>query len=254
MIFGGALGINLDDVRKELEGEGIDFATSIQDLSAFNAVLIELPSSRVSDIAGKGLISRRQLRSMEVKLSDLLRRKVEFLVNGDSIRLSYANALEDLLSRKIGQAKYTVVVKLTPLDQCVVWIDARNASVPVSEEEIQAVVGGFLLGIGKRAERVHVMLPKLRRPTDMEILRAIKIASPVAIDELSEKLSGGGAPMIDRKWLSARLDALRKKNLIHRTNGGKYLLTELALSLVPVNRTRKSSDVIRALHLARRKW
>lgn len=248
------MAINLDDVRKDLEMEGVDFATSIQDLSAFNTILIELPSSRVSDIAGKGMISRRQLRSLEAKLGASLKRKIEFLVNGDSIRLSYAKALEDLLSRRIGQANYTVVIKLTPLDQCVVWIDARAAPAPVSEEAIQTVVEGFLSGIGKHAESVHVILPVLRRPTDMEILRAIKIVAPVAVEELGKKLSGGEDPSIDRKWLSARLDALRKKGLIHRTNSGWYLLTELALSLVPVSRTRKSSDVIRALHLARRKW
>lgn len=245
---------NLNEVQKILEAEGIDFATSIQDLSAFSTILIELPSSRVSETAGRGVISRRQLRSLREKLSELLRCTVEFLVNGDSISLSYAAALADLLARRFGSADYTVTIKLSPLERCFIWIDTRKASIEIKEVDIRSLVDGFLSGIGMVAEQVYLMLPGLRNPSDLEILRAIKIVAPVAMRDLRKELTSGGLLSADDRWLNVRLDTLRKKNLVHRTAGGLYLLTEVALSLVPVSRTRNSSDVSRALHLARRKW
>ncbi len=251
---GDNLATNLNEVQKILEAEGIDFATSIQDLSAFSTILIELPSSRVSETAGRGVISRRQLRSLREKLSELLRCTVEFLVNGDSISLSYAAALADLLARRFGSADYTVTIKLSPLERCFIWIDTRKASIEIKEVDIRSLVDGFLSGIGMVAEQVYLMLPGLRNPSDLEILRAIKIVAPVAMRDLRKELTSGGLLSADDRWLNVRLDTLRKKNLVHRTAGGLYLLTEVALSLVPVSRTRNSSDVSRALHLARRKW
>jgi hypothetical protein len=248
------LATKLETVLELLRQRGFDFSSSHVELPAFNSVLIEFPRSHIAEVAGKGVVSRRQLDTLATEIKSQTGYQVEFVVNGDSIRHVYAQALQDLLSRKFGEGTYGITVALSPQGKCDVWIDARNATNSVTEEDVRNLVALFLTGIGLASGAVHILIPSTRLPSDMEILRALKIKAPLDPSGLKIELLKGEGVGIDDKWLNSKLDGLRKKGLVCRVGNGKYLLTEIALRLVPVSRSRRSLDIVRALELAKRKW
>ncbi|MBM2765233.1 hypothetical protein [Burkholderia anthina] len=244
----------LDRVLDLLRERGVDFFTSNFELPAFNSIFVEIPRSKLSEFSGKGVVTRRQLHAIASELGAETGCQIEFVVNGDSARHAYAQALKDVLSRRLGRGEYGVMISFLSGDKCDVWVDARKSPQAITEHDVRDLIEKFLSALGVAAGNLYLLVPEVRQPNDMEILRALKIKAPLNVGALKIELLAGKDVPIDEKWLNAKLDGLRKKGLVSRIGAGKYLLTEQALGLVPVSRSRRSLDISRALELARRKW
>ena len=86
-----------------------------------------------------------------------------------------------------------------------------------------------------------------------QTMASIKINQPINFQNLFNLLRRGGND-ISEQDLNRLLDALRKDKLIYRLASEHYVLREAGLKRVPHGPSRLSSDIARALVLARRKW
>ena len=89
-------------------------------------------------------------------------------------------------------------------------------------------------------------------PSDMALLRKVKINQPIDIINLCLELSDYTS--VTEKWINRNLDRLRKKGFIKRQHNGGYVLSHKGIATVPAGKNYHSSDIDRVLALGKRKW
>ncbi|HGV3500432.1 TPA: hypothetical protein ACNGY8_006185, partial [Klebsiella michiganensis] len=89
-------------------------------------------------------------------------------------------------------------------------------------------------------------------PTMMMILRTAKKCQPFDLPMLFNELDNGDYHVESLDWLNGKLDNLRKKGFLLRNHDGSYRMTLAGLEIVPVSKSRQSSDIERVLYLARK--
>jgi len=119
---------------------------------------------------------------------------------------------------------------------------------------MEAVFSTYLSAFGFTLGKIHRMGSDKDIPSAIAVLRGLKATSPALPETLSGFLEESGFVVPPERWVDAKLDWLRKQNLVLRRDDGCYVLTEPGLRVVPHGKGSSSSDVQRALALARRKW
>jgi len=98
---------------------------------------------------------------------------------------------------------------------------------------------------------VTVSASKDKAPSILLLLNALKTRAPISSEELSEIFLRRDYSIADPKWISLRLDSLRKQGLVTRRSDQKYVLTFSGLIKLGSRRSGQSTDVRRALEMAR---
>lgn len=89
-------------------------------------------------------------------------------------------------------------------------------------------------------------------PSPLIILQTIKILAPISVEALSAELRKVGYDLSTDEWVRQRLDTFRKQQFTSRREDGQYVLTYHGLVTLGSQRNRRSTDVRRALEMA--KW
>jgi hypothetical protein len=226
---------------------------SVKDISDFaGAILLVVPMQKVTALAEKGSITKRQINSISKKIESALNVKV-FI----SYSLSAQKGNIEAGLKAIANANFKKG-KITDLD--VSFIDSKTIDLfsfckSLSTDDTtqwEALVNSYLNGLNIKINNFHYEQKLNPEPNAMIILRAAKKIFPFTIAELTVALETGGYHVDSNDWLNSKLDLLRKKNLIIRNRDGVYRFTQLGLDAVPITKSRQSSDVERILYLARK--
>ena len=117
--------------------------------------------------------------------------------------------------------------------------------------QIKSHIEGFMESIGYGRSNIQVVFSE-EGPSLTTILANLRTISPCAIDELTAFMERKNIAVPSEKWMSRRLDELRRKGLVLRNDFGEFFLTAVGLSGLGSKKGRQSPDVRRALVLARR--
>ncbi len=245
----------VEGVRELLAARGLDFVSRIEHSNSPPPDLVLfVPGSRVSAEAGKGKTSRRQLAALARSIQESFGLTVEWLLFQSPEDETLEQDLSALLEHRFPATVGHLSVSGAGLPQPTVWVERVPGRKPTIEpEQIRKVVAEFfeLYRLGSPGVVFNDEAPE---PTGPLILRVIKQHSPTDPELLEECLRARGFWVPKPGALAAKLDLLRKKGLVSRLEDGSYVLTEEALQIVPHGRYRSSSDIERALALAKRKW
>lgn len=242
-------------LKEFLSAKGIDFVVEIHSnrMPPIDFALY-VAGDRLASLAAKGQISPRQMRLIQTVAKKELGLQIEWIVTPSQKAIAIEAALQELLNRRFPGALSAVFVSSLETLPVSIWIE-RN-----SEDEAQPELRALKLVVAEFLKfydvTTFILLDRdnADTPTNPMIIRRLKVISPATTEELAESLSGAGVKIPNVRWLQSKLDALRKQGLVVRSKTGVYCLTELGLSVVPHGKNRNSSDIDRALALARRKW
>ncbi|MEQ1853959.1 MAG: hypothetical protein ABMA01_20500 [Chthoniobacteraceae bacterium] len=242
-------------LKEFISDRGIDF---VSDFQANRTPPIDFALSvsrdRIAATAGKGQISRRQMKEIQSSVKRELGLDIEWLVTPSERTSTMEAALRELLDGKFPGAINSVLISASKSPPVSVWIERNQLHDKVPDlEAVQKVVEQFLKlyditgSVVSDDDGADV-------PSNPLILRKLKVHAPATVETLAKLLQAAGSNIPDRRWLQRALDRLRKQGLVTRSKLGEYCLTETALAVVPHGGNRASSDVERALALGRRKW
>jgi hypothetical protein len=124
----------------------------------------------------------------------------------------------------------------------------------ITRMAVEYAVSEFLSFLGLRPARVHWTASLSHTPSLIVLLAAVKSTAPANLESIDQALRERDYPSTKKDWLRRKLDLLRKRGLVVRSQEGWYTLTERALAVLPVRNSRASSDVTRALALGRKTW
>ena len=234
---------------------GIDFVVDIQtNRTPPIDFALCIPGDRIADLAGKGLISPRQMKLIQSSVAKELGLQIEWVVTPSQRTSAMEAALNELLEGKFPGVVSAVFISSPRTAPVSVWIE-RNPKDESRPElaALECVIGQFLK-LYDIADPLVTDGDSVDLPSNPVILRKLKVLAPITTQRLAEALRAAGSTVPDLRWLQSKLDTLRKHGLLIRSKAGEYCLTELGLGAVPHGPNRLSSDVERALALGRRKW
>jgi len=198
----------------------------------------------------------RALSRLEAKIQAEERIPVHVIVGQDEKHLDVEKGIKALANSIAPGLAEDVVV--SPLGhETSVWLIPSSQVNSIQSEHTEAcrtTIDMYLRATGSALSELHFVGCEGPAPTLQLILRVLKEKQPLKIDRLAELLKKRGFSILGEDWLNHQVDSLRKRGLVCRTKAGEYLATQAGLSLLPMQRGRTSSDVLRALELGRKKW
>jgi len=219
-----------------------------------DSIVIFVPSNKVSKKVTTGMTSRRQLKSWERISQNVLGFPVTFRISKADAEEEIETALLAFLKAQYKETFTSVNVNYISDNRLDATLWGTPESTTDTEAEIKAKVARYLRSLNRYIENLHFINTSGNKPSLMAILRVTKTISPAGLDDIELQLHNAGFFKFTKKWLSSQLDLLRKKKLVTYLDNGNYSLTSQALSLVPHDKTSRSSDIQRMLALGRRKW
>lgn len=217
------------------------------------SIILYVPKESTSDLAAKGYVTHVQLKNLAKKLSKKYSVKVEVVYTKSDSFENLRKGFEAQIKSEFQNIVGDVFVTFQSAKSLSVWISANNLP-----DEKKMLVSKFVSSILSPLEisvtEINWVDAVRELPSLMELIIATKKIQPAILDnyvsELRDKYQ-----LIDVKWVNRHLDKLIKKKLISRDNQTKqYALTGKGLSAIPNIRSRKNSDILRALDLGKRKW
>ncbi|WP_152554353.1 hypothetical protein [Burkholderia sp. A1] len=251
--YGGNLAsVHESDVSLYLERSRRPYIKSVR--VADETIFITVDAQKVAVVAHEGRhTSRRQLNILAKHLREKFDIDVQIVVSSDEANARVEGLLRDLFERQFPGIVNDVTASLSDAETASVWVDAENVSDMETVIAIEAAARTTLSSLALQGSEVHVQALIVEEPTNVAILSAVKLLSPVNLFELKRHLDRD-FHLPSEHWLASKLDSMRKKGFVLRDPDGNFHLTESGLSVVPISRRRNSSDVSRALLLVRRKW
>ena len=244
----------LSALREFLSARSLDFISDIQaNRPPPIDFALSLTADRIGDQAGRGMISYRQMSMLSKAIRDEIGIEVEWIVTPGRETGSLETALETLLENRFPGAVSSVFLSALNARPLMVWVVPNSNGTAVASKMIKMCIIDFLTLYNIQESQV-TFKDGNALPSDIMILRRIKIHAPISREQLEDILVGAGTFLPHPRWLQLKLDSLRRKGDLIRSKTGQYSLTECALNAVPHGGSRSSSDVERALALGRRKW
>jgi len=235
----------------------VNFLTDLRLRASDEMVLVYVPSSQVGKNVGKGKTSKRQMARLKKDLKKQHGLDIEFLIHKSKGEEQVVTGLCALLGKRLGRYMGECFASFPEEDIAEIWVDAKQpvlSSEALSVEGIETAIRDYLQLFNIRLRGLHVSGPEKELPSNVVLLRVIKILAPAELDEIRSKLEGDGFDVGLPKWLEGKLDILRKEGFLLRQKDGSYVLTDVGLRLTPHGAFRSSSDIERALFLGRKKW
>lgn len=241
-----------EEVQSWLKEKGINFVEKVRIRRSDNSLVVYVAESyrNRTEITE---VSDRKIN----KLKSDLERLFEFPVNIIRVKGKFDIDLEESLK----------VIINNRLDQCLVnfflnFIDEKKAEAWVEttfsdqkkEHNVREVVESVMGSADIELCEFNWINLDVKVPSLLQVLMVIKVLQPVSQDIVLKKLTERGFYSVDERWVSAKLDQLRKKRAVIRQKNGMYAICSMGLSVLPQTYGRKSSDVGRALALGRNRW
>jgi hypothetical protein len=221
---------------------------------ADGTIFVSMDAQRVASTAHEqNQTSRRRLSHLSKMLNARFNMDVQISLSSDEANERIEALLQDTLTRAFPDIATAVTVGTIEADQGVVWIDAEELTSIERVREISSTVQAVLDAVALPNSTIHIQAPVAQEPTIVAILVQAKVLSPATVTELRTALEQNFW-MPSERWLSTKLDTLRKKGFLLRDRDGRFYVTELGLMTVPHGRRASSTDVVRALRLSKRKW
>jgi hypothetical protein len=242
-------------LKEFLRERGVAF---ISDIRASHVPPIDfalfLQADAIGERAEKNQTSWRQLRQLQIDIKKRLGITVEWIVIPGTQAASLEGALLEILQQRFPGVFAAVFVSSPKLSPVWVWLDVKPDAKDLPDIKTLEVISTELFKIFGFVAPHVVYASATALPTNLAILRALKIRAPAHVEELFGVLTKRQSSIPDIRWLQTKLDTMRKTGLVVRAGTGQYVLTERALAIVPINKKRSSSDVERALALGRARW
>ena len=221
-----------------------------------DSVIIYIDKSLVVKKASKGRVTHRQLSSIKLELESEFKRKFEFIILEDESQSILEKSLGVILKEKFETFIALTLIFVTNKSVDIsVTLEKENRDVSL---QIREVINSILPPSGLEVGSIVFKVLELDLPSKMMLLRVIKVNQPITKKQLLGSLKQ--YPDISDTWIKRILDQLRKDTLIiwqrqsSDDKNGCYALTSTGLSIVPAGKSFHSSDIERALALAKRKW
>jgi hypothetical protein len=219
-------------------------------------IVIYLDKGLIVEKASKGRVSHRQILSVQQEIESKFEMKCEFIFIEDESQSILEKSLGVMLRRDFDIFISLTLTNLTGKSVAIIVnLEENNKGV---SSDIEKFLDEILLDSGLSIESISFEIPELEIPSKMALLRIIKVHQPITRVQMLDGLKDYSDA--DDRWLKRVLDKLRKDSLIiwQRQNrddkNGCYALTGTGLSIVPAGKYFHSSDIERALALAKRKW
>lgn len=217
------------------------------------SIILYVPKDRISDLATKGYVTKLQLENLVKKLSEKYSVKAEVVYTKSDSLENLRKGFEAQITSEFENIVDDVFLTFQSAKRLSIWISADSLS---SENRIliSKFISSILLPLEITVTEINWVDAVSELPSLMELVVATKKIQPATLDdyvlELKDKYQ-----MLDAKWVNRHLDKLIKKKLISRDNQTKqYSLTGRGLTVIPNIKSRKNSDILRALDLGKRKW
>lgn len=217
-------------------------------------VVVFVPASELAASVSGGKTSRRQLIYLSKAVLRETGVRVSFVITQADSLLDLEAGLSVLVRKAIRNQEAHAFLFASSSGSTDIWIDGPVVVGPDQEkvaELVRQVAAEYLNNAGFVLHEVYWRGVSV--PTTPMVLRAVKIVQPTTSDQVGQELDRQGFPGVPARWVRNQLDRLRRQALIQWENG-LYALTAQGLSLLPVSKGGRSSDVERALALGRRKW
>lgn len=219
-------------------------------------IVIYIDKGLVVEKASKGRVSHRQISTIKQEIEDKFEIECEFIFIENESQSILEKSLGVMLRRDFD---IFISLSLTYLTDSSVAVTAKlTEESKIVSLSIKQGLSEILQESGLSIESIDFEVPELEVPSIMVLLRMIKINQPITKLKILEGLTEYSD--VDDRWLNRMLDKLRKASyLIWQRQSpddkrGCYALTGKGLSIVPAGKHFHSSDVERALALAKRKW
>ena len=245
---------DLERLRDFLQMRGVPVVKIQEHRASDLDFMLYVVGGRVSTRAGHGRTSVRQMGRLRADIKQRLALSVEWIITEDDGVADLKSALLSALKRRFHGVFATVFVSPLQKSPASVWVETVPHVKPrPSEKELTKVAASIFSAFGLEQPTVRY-IDNPEDPSDLMILRGLKVRSPASVEAIAEWLHKRGAVIPDLRWLQGKLDTLRRGRLIVYRRDGTYAMAEEGLRIVPHTLSRSSSDVERALALSRRKW
>jgi hypothetical protein len=219
-----------------------------------HGIALFIDSDDIAARADSKHTSWRQLRRLQQDIRKKLEIDIEWIVIPGPEVAALETALIEILRSQFPGIFASAFVSSPKISPAWVWLEAIPGTRQMPDSKaVESCVRDLFKVFGFEAPNV-VYANANELPSNITILRSIKINSPILVEDLLSIMMRKGSAIPDLRWLQTKLDTMRKSGLLVRAHSGHYALTELALATVPISKNRTSSDVERALALGRAKW
>lgn len=238
---------------KEILAElSVDYVEMVRINDVDRQVLLEISVDRVHEHAHDGFTTTEQLKRLEARLTKLSGLDVVVAIMPSQRLTDFETGLRAAL-----KLRHTEIITDTyvTFPNCVKASTEVHLLKSVGQDVIEAIknqVENYLHEGGIASLGVSFVQLNGVEPNLIQILRALKVLSPVALSDLAAYLAKKGYSLPSERWLAAKLDAARKRGILLRQGNSTYVLTAAGLAAVPFTTSRNSSDVERMLYLSRR--
>ncbi len=246
----------INEVRVFLgeKNPSIDFSFSV--VGDGSRLIVTLSSGSIAGRASRTKTSPRQLQVWKSEIDKKLSLRVRFAVFPTPEQEQVEIGLLGMLRLSYGVQKMDVVATFM-LDRAVaVWMQEspERALSDADIKDLRSRVAGYLRSCELTLSDFVVEHATMRVANLIDVLKSVKIMQPCRVTEIDAALENCSLRVESETWLGNMVDSLRKKGYLIRSSGGFLSLTAAGLRNVPTSHSRGSSDVERALALARRKW
>lgn len=240
-------------IRQYLESKGYGFVTAVHINSVAKTALLEVPREKLRGRAEPGFTSGRQLHFVAKAIAEKFDLRVLLAFRDTPGTADIEAGLRAYLLRAFQNVALGAFVSFPTGDTASVWVEVSRVPEAAETAQMQSMVDKYLNDFGIKVTSFDFLAPALPEASLPAILRSLKRLAPAEVSAIRADLGTKGLLCPSEKWLSARLDAARKRQLVQRDGRGRFVLTAAGLAAVPTTRTRSSSDIDRILWLARRK-
>lgn len=134
----------------------------------------------------------------------------------------------------------------------VVWVEPKTSLTEDEEALAQSITEKYFELVAEKLDKV-IFSSTSNFPTDYACLSQLRIKAPATAEELLQELRNRNFHVPDIKWMSSKLDKLRKNGrILRQKDSGRYVMTLSGLKALGSAKGRRSPDIARALDLARR--
>ena len=243
-----------NEIKAHIETIGREFVVDVRIRAYDETILLYIPLDQVAPKVRKGFTSLRQIKNLKRHIGKHFSASVDVIFVQSDSQISLEEGIFQLLIRRFDNRIKSFYISFSDETTIDSWIEIEAQDL---DDALKAQISEYLYELTNGAKltlgNIQWVGAKMDRPSTPALLRLIKKLQPVTASALSGFLKED-YESVDHKWLKRTLDNLRRRGLLYWQRPGNYALTASSLTIVPAGTLRSSSDIERALALARRKW
>lgn len=241
-----------EEAKSWIKQSGIDFVEKIRLRKSDNSLVVYVTESykKNNEIVE---VSDNKINRLSRDLKSLFEVDVDIIKIKDDYFLDLEESLKVIVNNRLDRHVVNFFITFIDPKKAEVWLET---DFPEQKEEVQVyeVVKSVFSSAEIEVSGFNWVNLEEKVPSLLQVLMLIKVFQPIKKDELVGKLLGKGFYSVDDKWVSAKLDQLRKKKTVIRQKSGTYTICSKGLSVIPQAYGKNSSDIVRALALGRNRW